>query len=67
MLILKRNVGESFYIGADIMVMVTMVDMNGTVKLGIVAPNDVKILRSELAKEGFDISVNSFPCPPPKN
>lgn len=67
MLIIRRNVGESFYVGHDIMITVTMIDIGGTVKLGICAPNDVKILRSELATEGFYVSVKSHPCPPQQN
>jgi carbon storage regulator len=57
MLILTRKVNQSIQIGPDITVMVTWVDLEGcVVKLGISAPNSVKIMRTELlAKVGTDI------------
>jgi carbon storage regulator len=48
MLVLSRKVGEKVVIGNCICV--TVVDVKGNkVKLGISAPDDVSILRSELA------------------
>ena len=48
MLILQRKAGESLLIGEDITIRVVSVD--GTrVRLAIAAPEDVAILRSELA------------------
>ena len=48
-LVLGRRVGESILIGSDIRV--TVSSMNGNqVKLSIAAPDDVLILRDELAR-----------------
>ena len=46
MLVLTRKEDEYFMIGDSIKVMITT--CAGTVKLGISAPKDVKILRGEL-------------------
>ena len=48
MLILTRRINEGIYIG-DIKVTVTSIDRRGSVRLGIEAPRDVRILRDELA------------------
>ncbi len=48
MLILRRKEGESLVIGDEIQVTILSVDASGTVSLGINAPKDVLILRSEL-------------------
>ena len=48
MLVLRRKVGESFLLGDKITVTVLGVEPGGTVNLGIDAPRDVLILRSEL-------------------
>ncbi len=48
MLILRRKLGESFIVGDNIDITVLSVDSNGNVNLGINAPKDVLILRSEL-------------------
>lgn len=57
MLCLTRSVGEEIKIGPDIRLVVVSID-RGRVKLGLVAPKDVKIIRSELGpwrrKEGGD-------------
>jgi carbon storage regulator len=48
MLVLSRKVGEKVFVGNDIVV--TVVEIRGNqVKLGIQAPEDVRILRGELA------------------
>lgn len=49
MLVLKRKPGEMVYIGEDIVLTVLAVE-GERVKLGIAAPLDVKIIRSELAE-----------------
>lgn len=46
-LVLTRRRDESFMIGHDITVTILQVD-GGKVRLGILAPRDVKILREEL-------------------
>ena len=48
MLVLRRKMGESFLLGEKTTVTVLGVEPNGTVNLGIDAPLDVLILRSEL-------------------
>lgn len=49
MLILSRKKNEVIYIGDNIKIVVTNTkDMYGRVKIGIDAPNDIKILRGEL-------------------
>jgi carbon storage regulator len=50
MLVLSRKVGESIVIGDSIVVTVTRVAGN-RLTLGIDAPGDVRILRSELVEE----------------
>ena len=47
MLVLSRRSGESIQIGSDIRVRVVST-VNGRVRLGIDAPDHVRILRSEL-------------------
>ena len=48
MLILRRKEGESLVIGDQISLTILSVAAGGTVSLGINAPRDVLILRSEL-------------------
>ena len=48
MLILRRKAGESFLVGEKISVTILETEANGTVSIGIDAPRDVLILRSEL-------------------
>ena len=53
MLVLRRKAGESFLLGEQITVTVLGVEPNGTVNLGIDAPRDILILRSELQQAAF--------------
>ena len=48
MLVFSRKVNESVVINGNIVVMVTEIDQ-GRVKLGIMAPKEVKVLRKEIA------------------
>jgi len=48
MLVLTRTADESIAIGEDIVVKVLSVDRFGSVRLGIEAPSDVEIWRTEL-------------------
>ena len=48
MLCLTRKAGESIKIGDDITIVI--IDSRGQVKIGIDAPKDVVILRSELTR-----------------
>ncbi len=58
MLILRRKVGDSFVIGEDINITVISTDSSGNVNLGIEAPKDVLILRSEL-KQAANVNVDA--------
>jgi len=50
MLVLSRKRGEQLLIGDDIVV--TVVECNGSrIKIGIEAPNDVRIVRGELTSQ----------------
>lgn len=53
MLILSRKLDESILIGDSIVVKVVAID-KGVVKLGIEAPNDIRVLRSELIRAVVD-------------
>jgi carbon storage regulator len=48
MLVLRRQTGESFLIGGNIEVRVLQVG-RGYVKIGVIAPREVEICRSEIA------------------
>ncbi len=50
MLVLGRKTKESIHIGNDIVISIEEIN-KGTVKIGIEAPKDVVILRSELKEE----------------
>lgn len=50
MLIITRKKGESLMIGDDIEITVSKLE-DGSVKLGIVAPKNVSILRKELYEQ----------------
>ena len=47
MLILKRQSGESIWIGDNIQVTV-LGNINGTTRIGITAPQEINIVREEL-------------------
>lgn len=49
MLVLTRKVGESIIIGDNIEVKIVAID-GDQIKVGITAPNDVKIYRDEIYK-----------------
>lgn len=51
MLVLTRKKGEKVYIGDDVCVCIVDIDRN-KVRLGIEAPRDVPVLRSELVPVG---------------
>ncbi|WP_373073281.1 carbon storage regulator CsrA [Sulfurimonas sp.] len=58
MLVLARKVDESIQLGDDIILKVISID-KGVVKLGIEAPKDVNIIRSELLENVKDSNVAS--------
>ncbi len=53
MLILSRKIGQSFKVGNDVTITIKSVD-GGQVKVGISAPREVSIMRSELLTEQQD-------------
>lgn len=55
MLVLTRKLGQSMMIGDGIVITVTSI-AQGKVKLGIQAPADVRILRSELTENQCDFN-----------
>jgi len=56
MLVLARKLDESIVIGDDITVKIISID-KGVVKIGIDAPSDVAILRSELVEDIKDANI----------
>jgi carbon storage regulator len=60
MLILTRRIGETVLVGDDITIKV--VGINGNqIRIGIDAPLDVQVLRSELLKESETAPDDSHP------
>lgn len=58
MLVLARKTDESIVLGDDIIVKIISID-KGVVKLGIEAPKNVTILRSELLEDVKDSNIAS--------
>ena len=58
MLVLSRKPGERIQIGENIWVTVVRIGLN-TVRLGIEAPQDVKILRAELIEQPKEPNENA--------
>lgn len=54
MLVISRHVREKVLIGDDIFVQILEIKGNNTVRLGIEAPDDVKIFREEILKDKDD-------------
>jgi carbon storage regulator len=65
MLVLSRKMGEEILIGDDIRVTVVEVT-GGRVKIGIQAPNDVAIFRSELREWSDPNAATVAPAKPIK-
>ena len=57
MLVLSRKVGESILISESIRVTVVQ-SANGRIRLGILAPPEVKVLREELTRSCFHSSLS---------
>ena len=57
MLVLSRKHGETIRIGTDIEIVVTQVG-SGRVKIGIVAPPEVPVLRSEICLQPRTASLS---------
>ena len=53
MLVLRRKAGDGFAVGDSVNITILGVDPSGTVSIGIDAPRDVLILRSELQPTGI--------------
>lgn len=63
MLVISRKFGESFYIGNDIKVTVVKIDEN-KVRIGIDAPREVPVWRSELMPEVVNTIYGPVPVEP---
>lgn len=50
MLIFSRNIGEDFYIGENVRVVILACDRSGRARIGIEGPREVVILRGELIR-----------------
>ncbi len=62
MLVLSRKIGEAIAIGPDIIVEVVAVD-GDRVRLGITAPEEVRVFRKELLKETILINQEAAKAP----
>ena len=52
MLVFSRKIGESFYVKDEtIQIKILRVSSNGIVKIGVEAPEEVRILREEVLKK----------------
>lgn len=60
MLVLARKVDESIQIGKDIVIKVVRID-HDKVKIGVMAPNNVPVFRTELLKENEQPQALSLP------
>ena len=62
MLVLSRKLGQRFEVGGDVRITIVKIDRN-SVRIGIEAPDDVKIHREEVAiadrerMAGFELEV----------
>jgi carbon storage regulator len=62
MLVLSRKLGQRFRVGGEIKITIVKIDRN-SVRIGIEAPDDVKIHREEIAiadrerMAGFELEV----------
>lgn len=56
MLVLARKLDESIVIGDNIIIKIISID-KGVIKLGIDAPTDVSIVRSELLEDVKDLNI----------
>lgn len=63
MLVLSRKTDETIHIGKHIVVKVVRVG-RGQVRLGIVAPDSMRITRGELLEDLPDDEVKEDKCPP---
>jgi carbon storage regulator len=62
MLVLTRKPGEAVRIGADVTVRVLSVQGN-KIRLGVAAPDDVRVLRAEVAPHGTPTDPPPTPAP----
>ena len=58
MLVLARKLDESIVLGNDIVIKIVSID-KGVVKLGINAPKNISIMRSELLEDVKDANIAS--------
>ena len=65
MLVLRRKEGESLMIGDEISITILSIEPGGQVNLGICAPKEVLILRSELQKAASENQEAADTAPAP--
>ena len=58
MLVLSRKSGESINLGNDIKIAILSVE-GDRVRIGIEAPKDIKILRTELLQEVISVNIDA--------
>lgn len=56
MLVLTRKIGEAIHIGSDVVVKVTAID-GGRVRIGVEAPQNIRVIREEIMQPGGRIVV----------
>jgi len=62
MLVFRRQPGESFLIGKDVEVRILQVG-RGYVKIGVIAPRNVEIYRSEIAQLNREAAATDWSNP----
>ena len=65
MLVLSRKEGESVVIGDQISITILSIESSGQVNIGICAPKEVLVLRSELQKAASANQDAADTAPPP--
>ncbi|MCA9082806.1 MAG: carbon storage regulator [Planctomycetaceae bacterium] len=61
MLVLTRKSGEEIIIGEEIRIRIVEIN-GGRIRIGIEAPNDVRVLRSEIVSDSFASQVHDQKC-----
>jgi carbon storage regulator len=59
MLVLSRKLGQSFHVGDDVRITIVKIDRN-SVRIGILAPDEVSIQREEIAFEVPEPRTRSY-------
>ncbi len=62
MLVFRRQAGESFMVGGDVEVRILRVD-RGHVKVGVIAPREVDIVRTEISRLNRQAVLKQWSAP----